>query len=1320
MEFEGVSLSLENLGQDLLELVVGEKWPDGDENAMRQLAAEWRNAATQLEEIRADATNAARAVDHYLQGANADAFQAMWSSSYDGGQDTGRGGSAPPALPFAVSFCRSMANVLEAGANQIETTKDTILGNIAILVATVTPQIIAGFADFGATDATAAAEIVAERTATQAFLAGARDLLIRMVEQAIEQGVLQGALNFEIQFKEVQEGHASGIDFGAVLQSAEGGALGGALGTGLGAGAGALGSKMLGDGIASSVAGRAVTGIAVGGLTNAAMDVAQTGHLSASDFTKGSLAGAAGAAAEDGARGTEEAAGDRLALPDLHDLPGLPDLSAAPGPGTAGADSGGPAGAAQPESQADRISRLLSPGPSPQDAHSALASRSGAASAPDPAPGSDAGGHLAGTQTARLDAGPDGGQPSPPANPVSRLINHPAPPPETGNGSGGASASPPGLDSAIASSADVHGARPEDPSRPASAHDPAPVTRPEPGVRPEAADHAVSADQAVSPDHPGGAEHPVYGDRPGPTDRPDPSAGRDTLDASSPDPGTGVDEPPRNLPGHDHSDGSGTLPETPEHGAEPASGGPGTAHDTAGTGPAEPTASHPEAPAPGTRPGDDAPGPPPDQPASDGPVPDKPASHGAGPGHPGSGHPDPGPASPGAGAAPDQWVPSSAHYEPSPGDGYVGGHPELIGLHFHDPGGTGQAAGARGRGTPGWAPPRTAGEVPERLANISARAEVSDHGISMFPDPVMHEMQRWIPPDPGGAFDINLHGNEISARSMGKNLSAQDLLDLADAHGHQDGQPIRLTSCKAGALDDGLAADLARVSGCKVIAADSLVWTDTRGHMFASGSRLEPDLSLVPDIPPTGHWHEFSPDGTRTQLDDNGFPPGDETGFSRWGGPVGETLSRGHGWTPPEELAPRDLDPYSADPRDPLRPLAPDENILNRTGTLPPDSRIQLWDTAGNHRGEIFTDSDGEITHAEVQRPTAPRDAAPDSAIARMLNGDPGPAGHGAPRHASEPAPAPADDRSYIDRVLNPGPSAGSPHDGPAEAPSGPNDGYPAAHHPAPSPHDAPVRQEAPAPHHPAPGPEQHAPAPAPSGPPPVEQTVNPFTGHVVGGASHPRASWEMSATERAASRYGDRPVADPRSYGDVDNFHYRYFKSNDQAADYGHAAWRSAYGQLTPEEDGAVQDYTGDSYGPLNKILRAGHSLTGGFRDLVGRLDRVMNKQPVPENTVAIRVTSLDAFHGANMRTLAGETFHEPAYMSTALGPEPTYGSADDPGRVVLHLDVPAGTPGMYVDPVSSTPGERELLLGRGLSYTVTRSHEMKDGWHVWARINR
>lgn len=294
MKIDGIDLDPGNLTQDLLQLLVGERWPNGDEGAMRSVASAWSQAAEQINEIRQTATAAAQQVQQYCQGENGESFQSFWSASFDDGKTSWPSGQAPAALPFAEVFCKSMSQALNSGANQIETTKDTIMGNIAILVATVAPQIAAGFFDFGATDATALAEIAADRTAMEIILDGAKELIAEVVEQAFEQGLQQAELNFLIQVKEVAEGHAASIDWKQVGSSGLSGAEGGALGAGFGFGLGKAGAAAFGEDFGKSFLGKAATGVVSGQLTNASLDLMQNGTISASDFTKGSLAGVLG------------------------------------------------------------------------------------------------------------------------------------------------------------------------------------------------------------------------------------------------------------------------------------------------------------------------------------------------------------------------------------------------------------------------------------------------------------------------------------------------------------------------------------------------------------------------------------------------------------------------------------------------------------------------------------------------------------------------------------------------------------------------------------------------------------------------------------------------------------------------------------------------------------------------------------------------------------------------------------------------------------------------------------------------------------------
>lgn len=1206
MNIDGVEISVDNLGQDLLELLVGERWPNGDAGAMRSLASAWNDAASQLDEIRQTASAAAKQVAQYCQGENGDSFQSFWSGNFDDGRTSWPSGVAPAALPFAVQFCRSMAAALNAGADQIETTKDTIMGNIAILVATVAPQIAAGFFDFGATDATAAAEIVADRAAMQVLLDGAKELIAEVVEQAIEQGLQQAELNFAIQFKEVMEGHASGIAWGEVGESGLSGAAGGALGAGFGFGLGKAGAKVFGEDFGSSFGSRMATGVASGGLTSASMDLIENGKISASDFTKGSLAGVLG-----GMGGAEAAAAERPAIdtehlptdlttpqntPDLEtgvpDVSGQTDLSGLgmPHPDTVGtgtgatasfddgatvsadhsgfgADSGGgtdlSGGVTMDPSQASAagssIAGILGGGGGTQDAgvgvsaSTATYDSTATSAAPVGLGGGSAGGrgggggtsigvtdsvesggHISGSglrpdagagagngtgvtlnargyasstasagpgsvdsasrsdsvvdstvgagagvggdggtvgagfdsggnadtipTSARPDAG--AGDATTPAGigPASDVgagatatlsgsgagagagsdadaavvgdtaSTSPTSPYSAANSEGGVGGGFPlggggmmgdagigssgafatggggggrigGLsdrlaaDSGLGDVPTVQSARIDDPGDTAggdgivadassgrfygggrdrglgsdldattartarsagdrSATPDAAATEPVP-VRPS--DSGGSSDpssRVERDDTPGGdtaprSQDPVVRDAASPGPPADDSATAAPHEADptgSTEPAAAADsEPtePAGVPAGALDDDSGLVAPRPENTASDdatpaaapsdgssAAGSPrpdgssddlvwdgSQPEDTAQQGRSQPSPSQPAADPTASRAAGTASGT-----ASGGSQPSEARSSAAAPSRADAGsssQPDgasskpdaakpntapsgpdaAGPSSPGrpvdagpssdAGRAQDGTTRTDAFGNPLRPDPTAANHDTAI-LYHLDPGVRTPDDRSGDRGS--WSPRQgLSGE----LAEVGERAEATDHGIANFSDPEMAELARKVPPDPDGAFTGDIHGDATGVLSGLTRMTPEEYLRVLDANGHEPGQPIRLLSCEAGAMDDGFAAQLARVSGCKVIAANTEVWSDEAGHLFASRTHTDGFGEPAPDIPPNGTWHEFSPDGTKTEIGTDGFPPGHEEGFGNWGAPVGDTRSRG-------------------------------------------------------------------------------------------------------------------------------------------------------------------------------------------------------------------------------------------------------------------------------------------------------------------------------------------------------------------------------------------------------------------------------------------
>lgn len=185
-----------------------------------------------------------------------------------------------------------------------------------------------------------------------------------------------------------------------------------------------------------------------------------------------------------------------------------------------------------------------------------------------------------------------------------------------------------------------------------------------------------------------------------------------------------------------------------------------------------------------------------------------------------------------------------------------------------------------------------------------------------------------------------------------------------------------------------------------------------------------------------------------------------------------------------------------------------------------------------------------------------------------------------------------------------------------------------------------------------------------------------------------------------------------------------RRFGSNQDGAEYGRQHWSEVYGQLTDDQRAALHGYTcekqpGESgppdYKDINGALRGYAPMTEEVRQAVGNLDQALELRPVPEDVMVIRETGWNALAG-DIDDLVGSVQQDPGYLSTALGNEPTF---DKNADVVLHLEVPAGTPAMYLEGLSEYGGERELLLGRGQKYEVTDVRDEEDGrFHVYGRI--
>lgn len=156
-------------------------------------------------------------------------------------------------------------------------------------------------------------------------------------------------------------------------------------------------------------------------------------------------------------------------------------------------------------------------------------------------------------------------------------------------------------------------------------------------------------------------------------------------------------------------------------------------------------------------------------------------------------------------------------------------------------------------------------------------------------------------------------------------------------------------------------------------------------------------------------------------------------------------------------------------------------------------------------------------------------------------------------------------------------------------------------------------------------------------------------------------------------------------------------------------------YSSLSSDEKRGISKYTGAWYKEMNGLLRNPNYLfqSGLEKDftekLINSCTSAMKKASLPEDAIAHRgvgsLSSLAKTLGVpeNMltnpsaaRQLIGSKFVDPAFGSTGCSAKDAWSGCK------LHVALPKGCQAMYVDPVSSVPGEGEILINRNAKYQI------------------
>ncbi|WP_039794038.1 NAD--arginine ADP-ribosyltransferase [Amycolatopsis alba] len=336
----------------LLPIVVGESWPEGDEDKLRDLRDAWHNASKAVQPIADTATKGATEVLGGWTGEGAEKFAEAWKKFVEGDE---------AYFKSLADSSKALGDSCNATALDVEYTKYMIIISLVILAAQIVAMIAAAAVTFGGSTAGIAPAQIATRMTVQmmfrqlmqklaqeGFKKVAKELLEKLLKEGLKKigkEVLQNtamnlAMDAGIQGLQMAKGDRDSWDLSKTKDSAISGAVDGVVGAGsssIGKGATKGLSDSVGGQIVDSAARGAVRGAAEGAVSTVGQ-AAVTGDLdklSAKDV----LMGASGGAVGGGVDGAKSQIGD---IRTANTPSATPDVDGPPTPDADSGDSGTP------------------------------------------------------------------------------------------------------------------------------------------------------------------------------------------------------------------------------------------------------------------------------------------------------------------------------------------------------------------------------------------------------------------------------------------------------------------------------------------------------------------------------------------------------------------------------------------------------------------------------------------------------------------------------------------------------------------------------------------------------------------------------------------------------------------------------------------------------------------------------------------------------------------------------------------------------------------------------------------------------------------
>ncbi|BFV61098.1 hypothetical protein KCMC57_up62020 [Kitasatospora sp. CMC57] len=318
--------------QWVLLLLAGTRWPEGEEDVMREMADRWRATGETLADVGTSVGSAIQRALDGQQGKAAEGLATHWAKF-----SVGKGTEEDPGFfPGMVKSCEGMAEMLDNMANSTETAKIQIVAQLGILAFEIATAEASAPFTAGASLAAIPAAVAVSRVVVQQIL---KKLLKEALEFAAKEAAQEVAINLLAQTIQIAEGNRTGLDGKELGQSALGGAVGGASGNLIGKGLGsAAGKAGLGNAL-ESVGGKMVHGAAVGVGADVSTQLITTGTVDGGSLLGSGLSGGSNVGLQHGASALKGKFGG-----DVPDVPTGGSLPSTDAPPVFGGRPGGPSG----------------------------------------------------------------------------------------------------------------------------------------------------------------------------------------------------------------------------------------------------------------------------------------------------------------------------------------------------------------------------------------------------------------------------------------------------------------------------------------------------------------------------------------------------------------------------------------------------------------------------------------------------------------------------------------------------------------------------------------------------------------------------------------------------------------------------------------------------------------------------------------------------------------------------------------------------------------------------------------------------------------